>query len=287
MIKDEIYTELLKLSINSHYAKRYIDFIFSRNISNADTYYEKHHILPKAKTQYPHYEKCAWNIIKLTPREHFIAHWMLWKSQGKFMAFAFLCMKRKNKHQPHRTFDITSKVYANLKIMSAQTQATRIISKITRIKMSKAQKAKTIITCPYCKKSSSNSGNMKRWHFKNCKKITGILKHDISKTNNTKAKINPKTQLSIHKTTGIKQQGANNPAFKGYYIFKTQKYTTRKEISDILNTTPKTVGCWCCNQDRLISRKSYNNSTYFKSLGNFDELKYKTYRDIGFSFEPT
>lgn len=58
---------------------RYLKFIESRaNVKKPG--YHLHHILPKSKDFFPEYKNLkefAWNGVYLSPREHFIAHWML------------------------------------------------------------------------------------------------------------------------------------------------------------------------------------------------------------------
>ena len=73
-----IHEYLSMKSNNAHYIEKYANFIKTRkNIGN-----HKHHILPKAKDMFPDF-KCfkqnPWNMIKLTYREHFIAHKILAK----------------------------------------------------------------------------------------------------------------------------------------------------------------------------------------------------------------
>jgi hypothetical protein len=59
-----------------------------------DQLYEKHHILPKSLGG----SNDPSNMVLLTPREHYIAHWLLWRIYGnKEMAFAFYCMTKMNK----------------------------------------------------------------------------------------------------------------------------------------------------------------------------------------------
>jgi hypothetical protein len=69
---------------NPHYLNRYIKFILSlQNQSLENCYYENHHICPKAKDLFPEYcdlKKHTWNKIKLTFRQHIIAHYMLMKA---------------------------------------------------------------------------------------------------------------------------------------------------------------------------------------------------------------
>jgi len=49
-------------------------------------YYERHHIIPKSMGGNDKND----NLIYLTPREHFIAHWLLWRiHQNREMALAF------------------------------------------------------------------------------------------------------------------------------------------------------------------------------------------------------
>lgn len=74
---------------NLHYLNRYIKFIDSCRIKNLDlslnTYFETHHILPKSKELFSEYKdlrKHKWNAIKLTARQHIIAHIILWKVYG-------------------------------------------------------------------------------------------------------------------------------------------------------------------------------------------------------------
>jgi hypothetical protein len=58
-------------------------------------YTENHHILPKSMGGS---NDCS-NIVKLTAREHFIAHWILWKiHKNKEMSFAFNMMSSKGRN---------------------------------------------------------------------------------------------------------------------------------------------------------------------------------------------
>lgn len=73
-----IFEQLMTKSANYRYINRYIRFIQTR--SNVGSH--KHHILPKATDMYPEYKSFSdypWNMIRLTYREHFIAHKMLAK----------------------------------------------------------------------------------------------------------------------------------------------------------------------------------------------------------------
>lgn len=104
--------------MNLHYKNRYDSFISRvKNLGNRtfNEYTEIHHIQPKCLkgTDDPN------NLIELTLREHFLAHWLLWKSYPDYLPLssAFLQMNNKNPHLPFKGFQgrITSKTYKELK----------------------------------------------------------------------------------------------------------------------------------------------------------------------------
>lgn len=68
-------------------------------IAEEGKYYERHHIVPRCIGG----ENTKENIVKLTAREHFIAHWLLWRIYGTFsMAAAFRSMCNfRNEGQKH------------------------------------------------------------------------------------------------------------------------------------------------------------------------------------------
>ena len=87
------------------YITRYNNFIESLKDQEVSGVYEKHHIVPKSMGG----TDDATNLIKLTPRQHYIAHWMLWKAYGGKMAQAFWCMNNTKGRQ------INSRSYARLR----------------------------------------------------------------------------------------------------------------------------------------------------------------------------
>lgn len=80
--------------LNVFWVNRYIKFIYSCDKSNDQRIgvFEKHHILPASL--FPDYKKENFNIVKLTPRQHYIAHWILAKLFGGSQWFSFNMMKR-------------------------------------------------------------------------------------------------------------------------------------------------------------------------------------------------
>lgn len=112
-----------------HHLNRYLRFIESRVVIINAPFVEKHHILPKAL--FPEYKTNIFNIIKLTTREHFIAHYMLAKALGGVMWAALKYMfDAKPAHYGRRYVKITSRVYEQAKIeaslfLSKRTKANR------------------------------------------------------------------------------------------------------------------------------------------------------------------
>lgn len=101
MSSENIYTILASKPHNKHHLDRYFNFILACGQANSSlpvgTYTEKHHICPKAKDLFPEHKsflKNPWNCALLTYRQHFIAHWMLWKAYGGSQTGAFLFMNR-------------------------------------------------------------------------------------------------------------------------------------------------------------------------------------------------
>lgn len=93
--KEELITK--NIEFNEREFDRYLKFISNCSINEEyNGLIEKHHILPK--TLFPEYFKTSLNIKKLTTRQHFLCHWMLAKSLGKNMWFAFNMMRRIGKN---------------------------------------------------------------------------------------------------------------------------------------------------------------------------------------------
>lgn len=100
------------------YKKHYNNLITSRKnrILDENEYYEKHHIIPKALNGTNDIE----NLVHLTAREHFIAHWLLYKmakntNEKIKTANAINRMRFSNKYQNKvitaRQFEIGKKIF--------------------------------------------------------------------------------------------------------------------------------------------------------------------------------
>lgn len=87
--------------MNDHYLMRYYKFINScKLLKRESNIYENHHILPKSLGG----DNSKENLILLTPREHYIAHWILAHAYGNKMWYAFWMMNTdtRNKHYRYK-----------------------------------------------------------------------------------------------------------------------------------------------------------------------------------------
>ena len=100
------------------YQKIYNNLILTRSTQaiHQDVYYEDHHIIPKCLGGSNNKQ----NIIKLTYKEHFIAHWLLTRIYpgNRKIGYAFLCMIR----DPHGKRVINSRYYSAAKLYFAKIQ---------------------------------------------------------------------------------------------------------------------------------------------------------------------
>lgn len=140
-----------KIFIGMNYEKHYNNLIETRKnrVLNDGVYYEKHHIVPKSLGG----DDSPNNIINLTPREHFIAHWLLWRiHRSQPMAFAFFAMVNMGRNQNN----ISSRIYQEAK-ESRRPFIIKINKKIhSNKKLSETQKDKISKTFKGIPKSESH-----------------------------------------------------------------------------------------------------------------------------------
>ena len=178
--------------VNNKY-KKWHDSIIDRAKNRVLSFYvEKHHIIPKS---------CGgsddkFNLVSLTPREHFIVHLLLTKilkgnNKAKMiLAFNFMCdLKKKNS----RLFD------------SLRSKGLKILSKkLTGRKIPKETKAKI----KYARQFQICSDEQRKNYSKMFSNMIWINKNNISKRINKK----------------LKQEYLN----KGYKLGRDMSYMTNK-----------------------------------------------------------
>ena len=129
--------------ISYHNLNRYIKFIESIDTNRKLIYCERHHILPRSL--FKEYENSDFNIINLTPREHFIAHLLLARAVGGKMWLAVRCMSNAKPEQLNRgEYKVNSKIYERIRIESskilAQLAVTRRANETIEQKISRVRK---------------------------------------------------------------------------------------------------------------------------------------------------
>lgn len=103
-----------------NYKLIYEKLISKARIKNINSeYYEKHHIIPKSLGG----GNEITNIVKLTPREHFIAHLLLSKIYGGKMTYTLFLMSTRNGYT-NRTYENARLIF--LKKLSCKDRAKSI-----------------------------------------------------------------------------------------------------------------------------------------------------------------
>ena len=128
----DIYSILSSKPHNPHYLNRYIRFIqqCQQNNKKSSTKTHRHHICPRAKDMFPEYEsfsKNKWNMARLTPRQHFIAHIMLWKAYPNVSSQfnAVWQMKHRNNEQ------MNSRLYESALLEHSKVSSARLRNTIS------------------------------------------------------------------------------------------------------------------------------------------------------------
>jgi hypothetical protein len=128
--------------IDNKYKSWHDSIIAKAKVRNKKAIYEKHHIMPKCLGG--NNEKS--NIVKLTPKEHYIVHMLLCKFTFGYakhkMLFAFNAMSsliRKN-----RTYKLNSRIAEVLKLDFRKLLIGRKFKKETLLKMSKIRKGRKL-----------------------------------------------------------------------------------------------------------------------------------------------
>ena len=122
--------------MNKHHLNRYKKFIDALRNQRIDGYFEKHHILPRSMGG----GDDASNIVCLTLRQHYIAHWMLWKAYGGKMAIAFDYMNGIKKYG----YRLTGRTIKMLSEDVSKRRSERPVSAKTREKQRQAKLGKPL-----------------------------------------------------------------------------------------------------------------------------------------------
>ena len=111
------------------YQKHYNQLIESRKLLNRkkskDEYFERHHISPRCIGGS---EEIS-NFILLTPREHYIAHWLLWKAlriSKLAHAFRAIAINLKDKRRlTSKQYERARKIFSECRKGTKHTEETK------------------------------------------------------------------------------------------------------------------------------------------------------------------
>lgn len=174
----------LQIPINEHYLNRYIKFILALpELKRKDGYCESHHILPKAKSLFPQYEKkniAPWNQKKIDARAHQICHWILWMALPGNRAMHSGFWHLANIRKGELISRVNSRAYRNAKEEHSLWMSNRLVSKETREKLRQANLGKTASLVTKSIMSINNVGFKGMAHTEENKKKMRDLKIDIS-----------------------------------------------------------------------------------------------------------
>lgn len=188
-----MYIEIIRgISKNNKYTKWYClicsNALLNRPKNKADAidiygYVEGHHILPKSFNIGGATDKD--NIVFLTPREHFMCHYLLTKmsiGENKVkMDYAFTCFNANSLRKLSKKYSLLVK---SKKVFCDEARKANISQ--SRLKTKK-------LHCEFCNKSC-DPGNFKQYHGDNCKLNPDIKMSSLMKRKE-KAKKSKKTLI--------------------------------------------------------------------------------------------
>jgi hypothetical protein len=127
---------------SQHHYNRYQRFIGSLRGQSVDGYTEVHHIVPRSLGG----SDDADNLIRLTARQHFIAHWMLARAIGGSASRAFFMMSNFGKYGQvnSTTYQIARQEYAEIARIQFRGRVMPPVSDETRKKQSHAKLGKKL-----------------------------------------------------------------------------------------------------------------------------------------------
>lgn len=155
-------------NVNQEWLSKYFDLVI--DYPKVDGYTEDHHILPKSL--FPQYRRTAWNIARLTARDHLYAHYYLYKAlvDEPNMTFALwgMCNQRSKNHDRSSidaSIEEIAKIYEESRIAHANLFRERQISNNT-------MKGRTGINSPFygIKRPANVVEKIKAKHWSNWRK---------------------------------------------------------------------------------------------------------------------
>lgn len=235
-----------------NYKRIYDELIENAKHRNITGYIEKHHILPRSMGGNEDKE----NIVKLTAREHYIAHWLLTKFvpavNKKSMNYALWLMSQDN---------------------TTSAKGYRITSRHFEYNRKQHRIMKSGVNNPQYGKPSWISGKTKD----TCSIVARIAEQKIGVGN---AMYGKNHSTATRQLMSVTHTGENSSYFKGYYLTPFGKFASTHLAEKATGLTAQTILNWCkANNHKKFTGKG-------KAAKKFpDEWKGKTFKELGFGFE--
>lgn len=240
--------------LSEHFLERYVKLI-AHAIENPtkNSYKERHHILPSS--MFPDYKKEKWNIISLSARQHFIAHWMLWKAfRNKEMTCAFWFMYRSSSKTEHR--------YNNASIYEKIKES---ISKNQSVMMKERWKNENFRESSIKKRSEVQKKNWNDHEYREKLSKSQKIKWDDEERKKTQS-LNTK-ELWKNENFREKQKWTDERRLKDSINRSKNMYVITKASGEMIETH---------SLKKYAKENGYNDSALYRLLGNL----LKGYRDI-------
>jgi hypothetical protein len=176
-----------------------------------DGYVEKHHIIPKSMGG----SNKISNIVELTPREHFLVHWLLYRiyPQNQSMIYSFWMMSNRFKN-------VSSSAYEESKIAFSKATSDRMRGE-NHPMFNKNHSDETIDKISYSRKLQGNNWNGKTHTVESKLKMSESAKNknmseDAKSSRNKKmseSALGVKKSKEHRKNIALSKTGTNNPMY--------------------------------------------------------------------------
>jgi len=272
--------------IDNRYLVWYKSIIQNALIKNQDIneYTEKHHILPKSIfPEFSDLKDHKWNQVKLTYREHFLAHWLLTKcvSQKKHTIQMNHALNRMREGNPNHTRVISSWQYNvmrrankranndqwnNPEFKASHCEAIKEIVNRPEVKAKRSKAQKAAQNKPEYKEKQSKA-QKKAWSDPELKKKHSELMKELMNRPEIKTKrkeTNSRPEIKEKRSKSLKEAWSDPE-------LKKKQSNTQKEIKNSPEwRAANTFYCECC--DRLIVSKG-NWFTHLRSKKHLEKCE--------------
>jgi hypothetical protein len=276
--------------MNNHFYGRYLKFIDCLKRQAIVGYSEEHHIIPKSMGG----DDSPSNLVLLNARQHYIAHWMLFKAfRNKEMSFAFISMCKGSTGKVNRSgVKYNSRAYQQAKESwskaltgrkgspATEAQKSALSARMVgKVRVIKEDGTEALVT----KLEKESNPSWKSWN----KGKTIAYKESGERFWVSLDDPRLKTGELIPSGAWIARNnsGTNNAMFKGWYITPKGRFATVAEAIEANGCGYDALDSRCIKMnDKLIHPNAIKRSS---DLAGQDPSLFlgKTWKQVGWGFE--